>query len=107
MRVYSFLPENGRPINSFSGDVIEFFRYLTASHSFPASRQYMLSKWRYSFDSGMGRTLTSRSVSIWDRGCDRRTGKLSRIKLQSRCTLSDEGVSEPICCCYTTVMIRS
>lgn len=44
-RVYSFLPANGAIINSFSGDVMEFFRYLIASHSYPASSQYMLSEY--------------------------------------------------------------
>ncbi|KAM5520498.1 endoglucanase a precursor [Fusarium oxysporum f. sp. phaseoli] len=41
MRVYSFLPANG-DLSSFSGDVIEFFQYLTKAHAFPAETQYML-----------------------------------------------------------------
>ncbi|KAH6879859.1 endoglucanase-1, variant [Thelonectria olida] len=47
MRVYSFLPANGA-ITSFSGNVMEFFRYLTTAHSFPAATQYML---MYQFDT--------------------------------------------------------
>ncbi|KAM0323908.1 hypothetical protein ACHAQA_008489 [Verticillium albo-atrum] len=40
-RVYSFLPANGA-VTSFSGDVMEFFRYLIRDHAYPASSQYML-----------------------------------------------------------------
>jgi xyloglucan-specific endo-beta-1,4-glucanase len=41
-RVYSFVSAEG-PITSFSGDLMEFFRYLIDEWAFPAENQYMLS----------------------------------------------------------------
>lgn len=50
MQVYSFLPSDGNPIHDFSGDVKEYFNYLTSRHSFPAHNQYMLSESTTSLD---------------------------------------------------------
>ncbi len=40
--VFSFLPANGATINSFSGDVVDFVKYLTSSQGLPAT-QYLIS----------------------------------------------------------------
>ncbi|SPO01695.1 related to endoglucanase I precursor [Cephalotrichum gorgonifer] len=42
MQVYSFLPSGDNPINNFSGDVKDYFNYLTRNHQFPETTQYML-----------------------------------------------------------------
>lgn len=42
--MYSFVVPNGKPINSFTADVKEFFNYLVKNHNFPESQQYMLSE---------------------------------------------------------------
>jgi xyloglucan-specific endo-beta-1,4-glucanase len=42
MHVYSFVASSS--VNSWSGDLMDFFRYLTQSKGFPASKQYLISK---------------------------------------------------------------
>ena len=44
MRVFSFLAVNG-PVNKFSADVKDFFKYLSQNQGFPASSQYLLSEY--------------------------------------------------------------
>jgi xyloglucan-specific endo-beta-1,4-glucanase len=41
-KTYSFV--SATPITSFSGDVMDFWRYLTNNHGYPASSQYLISK---------------------------------------------------------------
>lgn len=41
-QTYSFV--SATPITSFSGDVMDFWHYLTTNHGFPASSQYLISK---------------------------------------------------------------
>ncbi len=41
-QTYSFVASGS--INSWSGDVMDFFDYLISSHGFPASTQYLISR---------------------------------------------------------------
>ncbi|KAM3420685.1 hypothetical protein BST61_g3939 [Cercospora zeina] len=50
-QVFSFLPANGSNIDNFSGDIVEFVKYLTSKQGLPSS-QYLIS-------SGAGTEPTS------------------------------------------------
>lgn len=41
-QVFSFLPADGKTISSFSGDIVEFVKYLTSNQGLPTS-QYLIS----------------------------------------------------------------
>lgn len=41
-KTYSFVA--GSPINSYSGDIKDFFNYLTQNQGFPASSQHLISE---------------------------------------------------------------
>jgi xyloglucan-specific endo-beta-1,4-glucanase len=45
MKVYTFIPPS--PINNYNGNMKDFFSYLTNKKGYPASNQYLISKFSY------------------------------------------------------------
>ena len=66
MKVYSFVTAQGA-ITNFSADIKLFFNYLTSNQGFPASSQYMLSKFLHAINSdGDVQADEDNSLSDWN-----------------------------------------
>ena len=75
MKVYSFLPPDDNPITDFSADVKDYFDYLTNSHDFPESNQYMLSKnSNYPMIPSYPATYTNKTEIVYQVGTEAFTG---------------------------------
>jgi xyloglucan-specific endo-beta-1,4-glucanase len=50
MTVYSFVAPWAKPVNSFNGNLKDFFNYLASNRGFPASSQHLLSTYIPGYD---------------------------------------------------------
>jgi hypothetical protein len=90
MKVYSFIAPS--PVTSFSANVKDFFTYLASSKSYPASSQYLIS--RFLCDSALfGRKyvlIFSISLPIRHRTVYRRPSYFDRLAVLCKLQLDGE-----------------
>jgi xyloglucan-specific endo-beta-1,4-glucanase len=81
MKVFSFVASS--PVTSYNGNLKDFFNYMANNRGFPASSQYLISKFLLSvspFQNGSGADITNAcdSLPVWYGSVHRQRNHLHR-----------------------------